>query len=334
MKAQALFHRYQASELETVVTLGTQNRFRTQFLELRAASEIADDVRLLMSAAARTANFPALLRGLLMLSEVGDKASEIEDIDACKVLLRSGLVELAIDYVGDEQHLRVPLAHAYNLAADLALENNAAGERVFQMVQHFGLEQPGNSRRSNTDADVAEGWARCAAHFLPIEIFLRRIQGVVPTEIGEREWDFDRGYSVFAQLLGAFISELSLASKVDLLPIDSAILDELGRLKTKGLANKKTARLTALLTDLRFRAHVADLRSTDGFDERVSLFAQLRNILDGQPMYSSTLIEFATLEAEYGSLDRALRTLRRTNYDQAMTLSELGTSSDTNWRSV
>ncbi|WP_156454783.1 ATP-binding protein, partial [Microbacterium sp. Leaf347] len=244
--AQALFHRYQADDLDAVLRLGTQELLRRQFRELRAASEIADDTKLVLAAAAQRGDFASLLRGLLMLSEISDKSSEIEDVDVCGILLRSGLVEAAIDYVGDEQALRVPLAQAYTLAADLAKQNNPAGERVFTLFQHFGLEQPGGARGVRTESEIAESWARCAAHFLPLDTALARMRAVLPPKVGDREWEFFRSYNLFDEMVTAYVSELSVTTSETLHAIDSALLDEIELISRKNLSEERTAGATAL----------------------------------------------------------------------------------------
>ncbi|MCW4459754.1 ATP-binding protein [Microbacterium sp. MPKO10] len=326
--AQALFHRYQADDFNAVLRLGTQDRFRRQFRELRAAPEIADDTKLVLSAAAQRADFTGLLRGLLMLSEISDKSSEIEDVDVCRVLLHAGLVESAIDYVGDEQTLRVPLAQAYNLAADLARQSNSAGERVFRLFQHFGLEQPGGAYGVRTESDIAESWARCAAYFLPLDAALARMTAELPTQVGDREWEFYRAYNLFDETVSAYLKELNVISSDTLQAIDSMLLDETELLSRKKLSKERTSDLTALLADLRVRVHSAFIGTLESFDECVETFKAFRSTLRGIPVRETTLLNLAFLEADYDSAERALETLLRTSFSNTLTLSELGASGD------
>ena len=325
---QALFHRSQARQFSEVLRLGTQAEFRRQFVELRSASHIADDARLVLTSAAEEGDFPALLRGLLILSEVQDKADELDEIDVCNALLLAGRVDAAIDFVGDEQSLRVPLSRAYNLASELARQSNPAGYRIFEAIHHFGLEQPGFSRGINTDLEVAQAWARCAAHFLPIDISLARARDVIPAARSESEWEFDVSYRLFAELVGALVDELSIALPGDLPAVDALIVDEMSALHTKGLESDRVQRLSSLLGDLRYRALAARVESNEGFAIRSQLFTELHTSLKGTPVYRSTLLDMAKQEAEYMSSERSLETLLRTEYNRALTLDDLSASRD------
>lgn len=326
--AQALYHCHQAEDHDGVLRLGTQEHFRQQFRELRPSTDIADDTKLVLDAAAHRGDFVGLLRGLLMLSEISDKSSEIEDINVCQILLRSGLDEAAIDYVGDEQTLRVPLAQAYTLAADLAKQAHPAGQRVFGMFQHFGLEHPGGARGVRADSEIARSWARCAAHFLPLDTALERMRAVLPVSVGEREWEFSLGYQVFEQMLTAFVDEQGVASPRTLQSVDAVLLDEVQLLDAKMLTESRAWDLTALLSGLRVRVLSAFLGSYESFEERVEVFRLFRSSLKGLPVPQSTLLDISRLEAEYDSAERALETLLRTSFDDALTLSILGASGD------
>lgn len=326
--AQALFHRYQANDFDAVLRLGTQELFRRQFRALRAAGEIADDAKLVLKAAARRTDFTGLLRGLLILSEISDKSSEIDDLEVCRIMLRSGLADIAIDYIGDEHTLRVPLAQAYTLAADLANQGNPAGERVFTLFQHFGLEQRDGAHRARTDSDTAESWARCAAHFLPLDTALARMRAVLPLEMGDREWEFSRAYNLFDEMMTAYLRELGDISPETLLAIDSVLLDESDFLSRKKLPGERMTGLAAVLAGLRVQLHAEYLVALESFDERVETFRAFRSTIRGLPVHETTLLDLASLEADYDSAERALETLTRTRYDSTLTLSQLSASGD------
>lgn len=323
---QALFHRYEALQFDDVLRLATQAEFRRQFVALRSASEVTDDAKLALTAAANLGDFPALLRGLLVLSEIQDKSDELNEVDVCNTLLTAGRVEAAIDYWGDEQSLHVQLSHAYELASRLARQSNPAGSRIFESIHHFGLEQPGLSRGVNTDADVARGWARCAAHFLPVDIFVSRAKDVIRTEIGEREWEFDASYRLFAEFVESFVEEVSTISPENLETIDLMVQEEIGSLESKGLSADRLSRLGSVLGDLRYRVLAANVEAHGDFAKRCELFGALQASLKGAPVYQSTLLDMAFQEAEYASRDKALETLLRTQYGKSLTLDDLSAS--------
>lgn len=327
-EAQAVYHRYQANQPDAVLRLGTQARFRSQYLTLRPAADILDDAQLVLTAAAQSADFPALLRGLLVLSEMSDRTSEMDDFDVCRVLLRSGLTELAIDYVGDEQTLRVPLAQAYGLAADLAAAGNPAAERTFRLFEHFGWDEPGSPQGSTPDANLAAAWARCAAHFLPVETAVPRMRDVIPPRVDGRHRDFERDYRLFVHMLGTYVRELEAVPADIFDAINTALMDEMRLLDGRGIEAERQPRLRAMLFELQFQTHSAHVYDADAFEEEATRYAKLRAALSQTPLRHATALEFAMLEAEYGSAENALKMLERTGLDRALTLSKLGSAGD------
>jgi hypothetical protein len=328
INSQALFHWSQAGELNEVLRIGTQAHFRQQFIELRASSDLADDARLVLRAAASQGDFPALLRGLLILSEIQDKASELEEIDVCRALFMSGQIDSAVAYVGNEQSLNVPLSQAYELAADLARIGNSSGLRVFEWIHHFGLQQPGQSHRSTTDSDVGSAWARCAAHFLPLDMALTKMRDVLDLRIGDSEWTFDRTYHRFSGLITSFIKERYFVAPSDLLEIDTALAEEIEALSSKGLDSPRVQKLTALINDLRYKALSTHIATAGNFDARAERFKHLDTTLRGVRVYKTTLLGIASLEAEFASVEKAHATLAKTGFDAALSLETLGSNGD------
>jgi hypothetical protein len=328
INSQALFHWSQAGESSSVLRIGTQAHFRRQFTSLRATSDMAADSKRVLAAAATSSDFPALLRGLLILSEIQDKSSELEEIDVCRALLLAGRVDSAIAYVGNEQSLNVQLSHAYNLASDLARKGNASGLRVFEWVHHYGLQQPGSSHRSTTDSDVARAWARCAAHFLPLDIALTTMRDVISRQSGDSEWDYNRTYTLFSDLISSFVEERSLLTSSGLLDIDKALEAELENLDAKGLDPERANRLSALINALRYEVLSSYVGKAKDFEDRSRRFLQLESTLRGVRVYTSTLLGIAFLEAEFASIEKAYSTLARTGYDRALSLNTLGTTGD------
>jgi hypothetical protein len=321
---EAIFHRSIARQFDAVLKLGTQSEFRRQFASLRSAVDIAEDARLVLASAAEQSDFPSILTALLALSEVQDKADEMGDIDVCNTLLQAGLVDTAIDYLGDERKLRVPLEQAYNLAANLGRGSNPAGLRIFEMIHHFGLEQPGSTRGINTDVNVARGWAKCAAHFLPIDIALSRARALLPPEQGDSEWALDTNYRLFAALIAELADELSFHAPDDLLTVDATVVEEIGALETFDVVPDRRQRLAALLGDLRYRVRAAHVESIPDFAVRSTRFAELDAELRGSPVFQSTLLDLAAQQSKYISREKAYETLRRTTYHEALSLDQLG----------
>lgn len=325
-ETQAVYHRFHANQPDAVLRLGTQARFRDQYLALRPATDILDDAQLVLTAAAQSADFPALLRGLLVLSEMSDRTSEMDEFDVCRVLLRSGLTERAIDYVGDEQTLRVPLAQAYGFAADLAAAGNPAADRVFRLFEHFGWREPDGPQGFTPDANLAAAWARSAAHFLPVETALLRMRTIVPARVDGRDREFERDYRSFVHMLGTYVRELGTLPTDQFDAINAVLVDELRLLDGRGVQPERQPRLRAMLFELQFQTLAAHLHEADAFEEGGRRYAKLRAELFQMRLNRATVLEFAMLEAEYGSAKDALTMLEHTGLDRALTLSTLGSA--------
>lgn len=76
----------------------------------------------------------AMLRLLLALVEVTERTSNLESVDMPGLLYNAGLIDEAIAYCGGETR-RVPLAHAYDLAARLGRADDPAGRRIFDLIE-------------------------------------------------------------------------------------------------------------------------------------------------------------------------------------------------------
>src|SRR5205085_2198075 len=100
-----------------------------------------------------------------------ERAGALDDIDVPGVLYDSGLVDEAIAYCGAEVR-RVPLAHAYELAARLGRSGDPAGRRIFDLVHHDGLDDPDRTRVSGREDDTALAWVRAAILFVPLPTML------------------------------------------------------------------------------------------------------------------------------------------------------------------
>lgn len=323
---QALYHRSLALDFAGVRRLGTQESARRQFSELRPAADIADDAKRVLSASAADADFQGLLRGLLILSEVQDKASEIEEIDVCQALWRSGLTDLAIEYVGDEQGLRVPAGQAYHLAADLATDNFAAGKRIFDLFQHVGFEA--GAIRSRDKRDAASGWARCAARYLGEDVALQRIRAILLDASKDRDWEFTNTYSEFQAVLMSYVRELPQFTRAGLALVDELIRGELDELGKNGPIAKPSSDAAPILSSLRVEIHAFWLSGDVPFEEGIEVFSAFRESLKGSPVFMLDLLDLAELETKFGSEERAATTLERTNFGNALTLSELGAAGD------
>ena len=153
--AEELHHRYHAHDGDTVLALAQQHAFREQFHQFRSPGLIRDDISLALDVAAARADVLAIVRLLLALTEVNARASALETIDMPALLYEVGLVDQAIAYCGEDS-LNVPLAQAYDLAATLGEANEPAGRRLFDLIEHNGVEDP------TRGTEVGRGTRHCS----------------------------------------------------------------------------------------------------------------------------------------------------------------------------
>ena len=127
----------------------------------------------------------AILRLLLALAEVNERTSALEGVNMPALLCDAGLVAEAIAYCGGEKR-SVPLAQAYDLAATLGGNNDPAGLRLFNSIEHHKFDDPLRLGEAGREHDAAVAWTRAAVKFRPCSTVLGAIQSLVePHSRGE-----------------------------------------------------------------------------------------------------------------------------------------------------
>ena len=204
MKAEELYHRYRAHDYEAVLALSQQMTLREQFRQLRSPGLIRDDIALALDVAAERADVLAIIRLLLALTEVNERASALESVDMPALLYEAGLVDEAIAYCGGGERLDVPLAQAYALAASLGEANEPAGRRLFDLIEHNGLDDPTRVRVIGQEHDAALAWTRAAVQFRPCSTVLTAIQGLVERyrdHESETQYEANQNWSRYSQVM-------------------------------------------------------------------------------------------------------------------------------------
>jgi hypothetical protein len=78
---EELYHRAQAEEWEAVLRLGTQEHFRNQFMYLRPATAIFEDINFCLEAARKQYDGLAIIRALLIEKELSDRKECLDSSD-------------------------------------------------------------------------------------------------------------------------------------------------------------------------------------------------------------------------------------------------------------
>ena len=256
---------------------------------------------------------------------MNERASALESVDMPALLYEAGLVDEAIAYCGGGERLDVPLAQAYALAASLGEANEPAGAgRLFDLIEHNGLDDPTRVRVIGQEHDAALAWTRAAVQFRPCSTVLTAIQGLVERyrdHESETQYEANQNWSRYSQVMQVLIRES--AERGDEVALD-LIESELGsfaeRLHERGGGFESR---TAAVMDLRVRASAALLRMDDDPAAIETRLSELESSLLGAPLHAATGLEFTELLARYGRADRATELLDRIPYGQALTASDL-----------
>ena len=324
MVGEQLYHRYRARDLTRVLVLAQQATFREQYRQLRSPGLIRDDIALALDVAAERADVLAIIRLLLALAEVNERASALESVDMPALLYEAGLVDEAIAYCGGGETLDVPLAQAYGLAASLGEANEPAGRRLFDLIEHNGLDDPTRVRVIGQEHDAALAWTRAAVQFRPCATVLTAIQGLVEPyrdHESETQYEVNQDWSRYSQVMQVLIGESAeWGDEVALDLIESELGSFAERLHERGGGFESR---TAAVMDLRVRASAAQLRMDDDAAAIETRLSELESSLLGAPLHAATGLEFTELLARYGRADRATEFLDRIPYGQALTASEL-----------
>lgn len=340
---EELFHRFLGGEPDAVIALASQQRFREQCSRLRSSDLIRSDIALALDVAAGRADEGALLRNALALVELAERTLALEDIDMPALLFDVDLVDEAIAYCGGESR-RVPLAHAYNLAARLADRGDASGRRIFDAVQHDGLDDPDRSNYSGQEDVTAVAWIRAAARFLPVSALMAACRRVLeqtprrgdndPWGRGELRRRFEAMTSGLVELLvdredmdrlfevDAALEQIRLASQAELTSIDADQRvdgDDAGEAARKAIAAE-----VATVVDLRVRVLQALIESTVSAERAATLLDVLEDLLGASPIYHGTMLDAAELFVRYERMAVAEHFLKRLPYDRALVAASFG----------
>lgn len=356
---EELYHRSRAGQDANVLGLGEQAAFRSQFHRLRGADLIREDIAITLAVAASRADIRALARSTFALVELAERERALDDIDVPGLLYDSGLVDEAIAYCGAEVR-RVPLAHAYELAARLGRSGDPAGRRIFDLVHHDGLDDPDRTRVSGHEDDTALAWVRAAMLFVPLPTMLAAMRGVLADSRRGRNDRYDRGEQRrrYARMMDTLIQALradsiperlatvdaELASLIaqrsaerNRLPPGLSELEDGGDDEGDGSEAEDGRSEVAAIIDtdiatfvsLRVELHIALLHLATSAETAHEHLARLEALTSGVPMFHSTLLDTAEVLARYERDRRAEELLHESPYIKALTVRLLSHTGDT-----
>ena len=320
---EELYHRYHAHDGDTVLALARQRVFRDHFCQLRSPGLIRDDISIALEVAAARAEVLAIVRLLLALTEVNARASALESINMPALLYKAGLVNEAVAFC-DGDILTVPLGQAYELAATLGEANEHAGRRLFDSIEHYGLEDPTRVTEVGREHDTGVAWARAAVQFRPSTAVLDAVRCLVEPDSGDEprpSHDTEERWWRYAAAMRVVIEERERkCDAAALFSVESELESFSERLEEGAEALDYRA---AVVMDLSFRTRAALLQLVDDAAERVSSLTKLASTLRAKPIQVQTALDLAELLACDSLVDEAAELLHRTAYHEALTASRL-----------
>lgn len=339
ISSEQLYHRYCASQGEAVLERAQLATFRDQWRLLRSPDLVREDITLALRTAAERADVRSMVRLLLALAETDERNSALEDVDVPGLLYDAGLTDEAIAWSGGEMR-RVPLAHAYGLAASLGKSGDPAGRRIFDQIEHEGMDDPDRSRIAGEQHAAAMAWMRAAVLFRPLPSVVRAVRHLVAPGVSggphlahtqAEQW---RRYALLFEMLIDSLREDPSALE----EIDSALADDAARLaecesqsgengEADRSAHARNARL-ATVADLRVHARIAMIGAASSGDATEAHLNHVVSILNSGPHLYSTLLAAAEQFTSHGRTRFASQLLDRTPYSKAMTVSSLGVNGE------
>ena len=165
---EELYHRACAGDNHSVIDLGAQNNLREQFYSLRPIEDILDDITLCMKAAREELDGLAVVRALLIESELRERNRNLEETDMPRLLLELKDTQTAVDYIIRGRELRVSSAEALKFCSILITRGNVAtGRIIFDVAEPLdilkGLESVEGGRTGNLKE--AKAWAHVVHYF-------------------------------------------------------------------------------------------------------------------------------------------------------------------------
>ena len=172
---EQLYHRFHGRDSDKVLELAQQTIFREQFRSLRSPDLIRNDIELAMRVGANRADVLKMIKLYFSIVEADERASKLEYINLPELLFNVGLIDEAISWCGEEtRHVR--LDQAYVLTYRLGKESHPAGRRIFDLIEHEGLDDQDRIRTAGEENAAAIAWTKAAVLFRPLSTVIATIR--------------------------------------------------------------------------------------------------------------------------------------------------------------
>ena len=336
--AEELFHRHRAGQYDETLVLANQSAFREQYLQMRSPDLIRADIEAALAIAADRADVTVMVRLLLALFEVVERAAILEEIDLPGSLFDAGLHEEAIVYSNaGPQH--VPLAHIYGLTAKLGKIGDPAGRRLFDLVDHHGFEDH-DTTIGSTRRNASTEWTEAVVFYRPLSAVIERIHRIAQAAFEDihTNWEIHRELwskyeLMIQQLIQTFMDGPDQFDAKQLRQLDEHLsstaqeiqemIDKVEATDTEGKSQDRLSNVLASVAGLRIQVHLSLLNSVDTDALRQNIIDELQEAIRGIPLFSHTILEVAELLINHGRESAATQFLDHAPYSDPITASDL-----------
>ncbi len=170
MRWEAIYHLFNAQQMEAVIEAGTQGYFRKQFFSLRNISSVTDDVDAVLLSAKELNNPLAVVRCILIECELRERRDALNEVDVLNLLFSSEGISSALNYIFDGELLRVDDSEALKFSKVLA-QNSFFSEakRVFESAEPLGYLSGGDAvDPHHGGSEDLKRWVDVAHYFIPL----------------------------------------------------------------------------------------------------------------------------------------------------------------------
>ncbi|WP_028305187.1 ATP-binding protein [Oceanospirillum maris] len=170
MRWEAVYHLFNAREMEAVIDTGTQGYFRDQFFNLRNTSSLTDDIDAVLLSAKELNDPLAVVRSLLIEIELRERIDALNEVDELDLIFSTEGVSSALSYIFDGELLRVSDLEALKFSKVLA-ENKFFNEakRVFESAEPLSYLSGGDAvDPHHGGAEDLKRWVDVAHYFMPL----------------------------------------------------------------------------------------------------------------------------------------------------------------------
>jgi hypothetical protein len=179
---EELYHLYQSSQHEQVLSRATQDYFRAQFLALRPTDAIKHDIFLALKSSLERRDAIALCRLVLSGTELEQREFHLSDVPYLDLLVNLGNKEILVQQIRDGNRLRVSSDTALSLVASMFRKGWVEeARRVFELAEPLDLlrsKKPIENDPQEGKSGSLETWAEVAPLIVPLDEILRRVRRV------------------------------------------------------------------------------------------------------------------------------------------------------------